>query len=95
MGTKDFEEIIFRQGLSGDYRILINDQGINITIEEYGKSIDVNLLELDIADRFGLPGEVKVVPFGTLAFLPQYEPSLWPIRLKTEISSPPEEVVSE
>ena len=66
VGVRDFEEVIYRHGLAGEFRVEIRDKSVSITVEEYGYPIDADLLGLDVADCFGCPGQVKIVPFGTI-----------------------------
>ncbi|MBF0545092.1 MAG: 4Fe-4S binding protein [Candidatus Riflebacteria bacterium] len=65
-GVRHFEEAIFRHGLFGDYRVVIQDSKIEVLAEEYGEHGSIDSMIAGISDEFGLKAEVRLVPFGTI-----------------------------
>ncbi len=61
----DFEEVIFKYGLFGDYLITVSDSSVEVEIEEYGE-YDITGLPEEISMMFGSPCKIKIHPFGTL-----------------------------
>ncbi|MBU1598938.1 phenylacetate--CoA ligase family protein [bacterium] len=61
----DFEEIIFKYGLFGDYKVLLFDDRIEVELEEYGNKA-LQGLEEELKKVFGLPAKVKTHSFGRL-----------------------------
>ncbi|HQG27650.1 MAG TPA: 4Fe-4S binding protein [Candidatus Ozemobacteraceae bacterium] len=66
MGVRHFEEAIFSHGLFGDYRVVIEDDRIRVTAEEYGAHDSRETMARNLADAFGQRTEVDLVPFGTI-----------------------------
>lgn len=66
LGVRHFEEAIFSHGLFGDYRAVIDDDGIRVTAEEYGPHDSREAMVRNLSDTFGQRTEVELVPFGTI-----------------------------
>ena len=66
LGVRHFEEAIFRHGLFGDYRVVLHDDRMEITVEEYGDHSAIQAMENSIGEEFSLATRVSVVPFGTI-----------------------------
>ncbi|MFZ2955810.1 MAG: 4Fe-4S binding protein [Candidatus Ozemobacteraceae bacterium] len=66
LGVRHFEEAIFRHGLFGDYRVVLTDNLIEVTAEEYGSHDPVTGMEERLSTEFGLKTTVKIVPFGVI-----------------------------
>jgi len=66
MGVRHFEEAIFSHGLFGDYRVVIEDDRIRVTAEEYGAHDSRETMARALSDVFGQRTEVELVPFGTI-----------------------------
>ena len=62
----DFEEIIFKYGLFGDYRVLLFDDRIEVELEGYGKIDQLSNLEKEMEKEFGLSAKAKLLPFSTI-----------------------------
>jgi phenylacetate-CoA ligase len=62
IGTRHVEEAIFRRGLFGDYRLVIDDEGARLTLESYGDAEGDPQLE----DLLGMPVRCERVAFGAL-----------------------------
>ncbi|MBI3039459.1 4Fe-4S binding protein [bacterium] len=65
-GVRHFEEALFKHGLFGDYRILIEDDGMKATLEEYGSHDSIESIEASLGSTFGIKSKVECVPFGTV-----------------------------
>ena len=65
-GIRHFEEAIFRHGLFGDYRVVLDDAGMTVTVEEYASHASLPVMAEDIGQELGLKTKVEVVPFGTI-----------------------------
>ncbi|MBF0500254.1 MAG: 4Fe-4S binding protein [Candidatus Riflebacteria bacterium] len=66
LGVRHFEEAIFRHGLFGDYRVVLNDEVIEVTVEEYGAHDSGKEMEDRLSTEFGMKTSVKIVPFGII-----------------------------
>jgi len=66
LGVRHFEEAIFSHGLFGDYRVILEDSGIKMVVEEYGSHAPLPQMKKAISDEFSQNVEVELVPFGTL-----------------------------
>ncbi|NLI77413.1 MAG: 4Fe-4S binding protein [Candidatus Riflebacteria bacterium] len=66
LGVRHFEEAIFAHGLFGDYRVILEDTGMKVVIEEYGTHDPVPRIRETLAEKFHQKVEVETVPFGTL-----------------------------
>lgn len=66
LGVRHFEEAIFSHGLFGDYRVVIEDDRIRVTAEEYGAHDSREIITRSLSDTFGQRAEVELVPFGTI-----------------------------
>ncbi len=65
-GVRHFEEAIFQNGLFGDYRVVLEDKIMHVTVEEYGKNEPSKVIEEVLSNRFSFKTKVRIVPFGTI-----------------------------
>ncbi len=67
VNVRHFENEIFRHGLFGDFKVVVRDDRLDVTLEDYAAPAGVaDLVAKGLSDRFGLPVTVDLVPFGTL-----------------------------
>lgn len=65
-GVRHFEEAIFKHGLFGDYRVILEDGTMKVTAEIYGRHDSPKTMEEALGEEFGLKPTVELVPFGTI-----------------------------
>ena len=67
LNVRHFENLIFRHGLFGDYHVVIREDGIAVTLEDYAAPAGaVGAVRESLDERFHRPVTVDLVPFGTL-----------------------------
>lgn len=66
LGVRHFEEAIFTHGLFGDYRVTLEDAGIKVLVEEYGRHDPLSQIREGLSERFHQKVDVEIVPFGTI-----------------------------
>lgn len=66
LGVRHFEEAIFRHGLFGDYRVILEENLITFVLEEYGSHNSLQQIEQSLSDEFKQKVKVEIVPFGTI-----------------------------
>jgi phenylacetate-CoA ligase len=64
--TGHFEELIFRRGFAGDYRVNIYNQRIVVDIEVYENIFDAKGLSKDFSKEFGYYTSTNTLTFGKL-----------------------------
>ncbi|HNV70287.1 MAG TPA: 4Fe-4S binding protein [Candidatus Ozemobacteraceae bacterium] len=65
-GVRHFEEAIFKHGLFGDYRVVLEDGRMNVTVETFGRHEPAKTIEEALGAEFGMTTVVELVPFGTI-----------------------------
>ncbi len=65
-GTDHFEEIIFKNGLFGDYRVKIHEDKIELLLEHYKGRINAEKLKADFEKEFKMKTDVVLLTFGEL-----------------------------
>ncbi len=65
-GVRHFEEAIFKHGLFGDYRVVLEDGRMNVTVEMFGRHDSAETMKSALAEEFGMSVAVELVPFGTI-----------------------------
>lgn len=66
LGVRHFEEAIFAHGLFGDYRVVLEDTGMKVIVEEYGRHDPPAQIQERLGETFRQKVAVEIVPFGTL-----------------------------
>jgi phenylacetate-coenzyme A ligase PaaK-like adenylate-forming protein len=65
--VRHFENAIFKHGLFGDWRIVLREDRMEVTLEEYAAPAGaVERVAAGLTEEFGLPATVESVPFGRL-----------------------------
>jgi phenylacetate-CoA ligase len=65
--VEQFEDEIFRHGLFGDFRVNVTDERFEVVVEDYASPADAKTaIAAGLEQRFGLPAEVTMVPFGEI-----------------------------
>jgi len=87
LNVRHFENEVFRHGLFGDFRVVVQADRLEVTLEDYaapeGAAAEV---QRGFEERFGLTTTVDLVPFGTLTAY--REPRLTKPILKIEDARP-------
>jgi phenylacetate-CoA ligase len=67
VNVRHFENVIFAHGLFGDFRAVIHEDGMAVTLEDYAAPAGAaEKVARALTSRFGMPAEVDLVPFGTI-----------------------------
>ena len=67
LNVRHFENAIFKHGLFGDFRVVVHEDRLETTLEEYAAPSGApEAVAKEMEDRFGLKTSVKSVPFGTI-----------------------------
>jgi phenylacetate-CoA ligase len=67
LNVRHFENAIFRHGLFGDWRVVVRDDRLDVTLEDYAAGEGAgDAVAKEMEERFGLPARVQVVPFGEI-----------------------------
>jgi phenylacetate-CoA ligase len=67
VNVEQVEDCLFEHGLFGDYRAVLYDERIELTVERYtGEPVPVDDIAASFEARFGLPTRVEEVPFGQI-----------------------------
>jgi hypothetical protein len=67
VNVRHFENEIFRHGLFGDFRAVVREEGLEVTLEEYAAPEGAGeAVKEGLEERFGMPATVDLVPFGTI-----------------------------
>jgi phenylacetate-CoA ligase len=67
VNVRHFENAIFRHGLFGDFRAVIHEDGLSVTLEDYAAPAGAaDAVARALTSRFGMPADVTLVPFGTI-----------------------------
>ncbi len=67
LNVRHFENLIFRHGLFGDFRVVVHEDRIEAVLEDYAAPPGAaEAVRADLEARFGMRAEVSVVPFGEI-----------------------------
>ena len=66
-GTRDFENVLFKKYLFGEYNVQVSNDEIKIYAENYlEKEIPIEEIMRDFENKFGLQTYIEIVPYGTI-----------------------------
>ena len=67
LNVRHFENLVFRRGLFGDFRVVIREDGISVKLEDYAAPPGAaDAVGRDFVSRFKMPVNVELVPFGAI-----------------------------
>jgi phenylacetate-CoA ligase len=67
LNVRHFEDVIFRHGLFGDWRVEVHEDRIEAVLEDYAAPPGAaGAVAADLEAEFGLPARMETVPFGEI-----------------------------